>query len=225
VTAEEVVAWLESRASEETRAGMVRYAVPTENALGVSVSAMRDFAKRHGRDHALALDLWPTGIYEARTLAVFLDEPDLVTPEQMDRWARDFDSWAICDTACFHLFDRTADRWEKVGAWAPAEPEFVRRAAFALLWALSVHDRKADDERFLAALELIRAHEPDDRAYVKKGIDMALRAVGKRNARLNEAAVRVARALAKDADPSRAWIGRHALREIDTDKVRARFSP
>lgn len=223
MTCDEVLAWLDEEGSEEGRESMTRYGIPNERAFGVAMGAMKKFAKGAGRSHALAGELWATGWYEARTLAAFIDEPDEVTARQMDAWAHDFDNWAICDTTCFHLFDRTRFAWQKPARWAPAPEEFVRRAGFALIWALAAHDKQAPDERFLEALELIERAEPDPRPLVKKAIDMALRAMGKRNAALNRAAREAARRMAADDDRHRAWIGRHALRELESEKVRGRF--
>jgi 3-methyladenine DNA glycosylase AlkD len=188
------------------------------------MGALKRFAGRVGRSHVLAGELWATGWYEARTLAAFMDEPAEVTEAQMDRWAHDFDSWAICDTTCFHLFDRTPFAWARTEAWVPAPEEFVRRAGFALIWALSAHDKKAPDERFRRALELIEAAEPDARPLVKKAMDMALRATGKRNAHLNRAASDAAERMAGSENRDRAWIGKHALRELSSVKVRSRFA-
>ncbi len=211
----DAMAWIEANASAEARASLARYNIPDDHALGVPVGALKSYAKTIGTSHALALELWETGVYEARTLAAFVDDPAEVTEAQMDRWAHEFDSWAICDTVCFHLFDRTPLAWDKVHEWAAAPEEFVRRAAWALLWALSVHDKAAPDDRFTGALALLEAAEPDARPLVKKAMDMALRATGKRNEVLRDAAMATARRLAAESDPHRAWIGRHALRELE----------
>ena len=149
--------WLEQHATKKTRDGMARFGIPSTNALGVTVGDMRKYAKTIGKDHALAERLWKTGVYEARFMAAFVDDPAAVTPAQMEKWAGDFDNWAVCDTVCFALFDRTPHAWKKVHAWAGARPEFKRRGAFALLWALSVHDKRAPDALFLACLPLIEA--------------------------------------------------------------------
>src|SRR5262249_12773391 len=143
-----------------------------------------------------------------------VDEPQEVTPAQMDRWAADFDSWAVCDTVCFHLFDRTPHAWSRVNAWAGARPLFKKRAAFALLWGLTVHDREAPDGRFLESLPVIGRGARDGRDLVKKGVDMALRAVGKRSPGLRRAAIELATRLEVSAEGSRAWIGRSVLREL-----------
>lgn len=223
MTHEDVMAWLEEHGSEDQREAMTRYGIPNERAFGISVGDLRKFSNEVGRSHTLAGRLWDSGWYEARMLAVFIDDPDAVTGAQMDNWAHDFDSWAICDTACFQLFDRTAWAWDKSVEWASAEEEFVKRAAYALVWALSVHDKKAEDALFLRALDLLEGAEPDSRTYVKKGMDMALRAMGKRNRALNRAAIEVAGRLVDSPDEARAWIGRHASKELSSEKVQGRL--
>ena len=210
----EAMRWLEQHATKKTRDGMARFGIPSTNALGVTVGDMRKYAKTIGKDHALAERLWKTGVYEARFMAAFVDDPAAVTPAQMERWAGDFDSWAVCDTVCFALFDRTPHAWKKVHAWAGARPEFKRRGAFALLWALSVHDKKAPDAPFLACLPLIEAGALDERDYVKKGVDMALRTMGKRNPKLRRAAIELATRLRDSSEGSQAWVGRSTLREL-----------
>ena len=210
----EAMRWLEQHATKETRDGMARFGIPSTNALGVTVGDLRRYAKTIGKDHALSQRLWKTGVYEARFMAAFVDDPAAVTPAQMEAWARDFDSWAVCDTVCFALFDRTPHAWKKVHAWAGARPEFERRAAFALLWALSVHDKQAPDAPFLACLPLIEAGALDERDYVKKGVDMALRTLGKRNPKLRRAAIDLATRLRDSREGAQAWVGRSTLREL-----------
>ena len=210
----EAMRWLEQHATKKTRDGMARFGIPSTNALGVTVGDMRKYAKTIGKDHALAERLWKTGVYEARFMAAFVDDPAAVTPAQMEGWAGDFDSWAVCDTVCFALFDRTPHAWKKVHAWAGARPEFKRRGAFALLWALSVHDKKAPDAPFLACLPLIEAGALDERDYVKKGVDMALRTLGKRNPTLRRAAIELATRLRDASEGAQAWVGRSTLREL-----------
>lgn len=221
---EDVLAWLKKSGTKRVRDGMVRYAIPSDKAFGVTVGALKQQARRLGRGHALAAALWASGWYEARMLATFIDDPAQVTPAQMDRWCRDFDNWAICDTACFSLFDRTPHAWAKVDQWARRRDEYVRRAAFALLWSLSVHDKLADDARFLDGLRLIEREAADDRLYVKKAVNMALRAVGKRNAALNAAAVDTASRLAASKAPAAQWVGKDALRELVSPSVQRRIS-
>jgi 3-methyladenine DNA glycosylase AlkD len=202
---------------------MARYGIPSENAAGVSVADIRLLAKRLGRNHALALALWETRSYEARMLTPFVDEPDRVTPAQMDRWCRDFDSWAICDALCFHLFDKTPHAWDKMAKWSDARAEFVKRAAFALLASVALHDKGAPDKRFLDSLPLIERGAKDERNFVKKAVSWALRGIGKRNPKLHLAAVELARRLVKSPVPAARWIGRDVLRDLATDATLRRF--
>jgi 3-methyladenine DNA glycosylase AlkD len=218
------MAWLESHSSESTRAGMARYGIPADNALGVTVADIRLLAKQLGRSHELAAALWETGCYEARMLTSFVDEPARVTPAQMDRWCRDFDSWAICDTLCFHLFDRTPHAWAKVAQWSGRRDAFVKRAAFALLASLAVHDKRAADAPFLESLPLIERAATDERNFVKKAVNWALRTIGKRNPALNAAAVIVARRLADSPDAAPRWVGKDALRELTSPAVIGRLA-
>jgi len=221
---EDVLAWLERTGTEATREGMARYAIPSDRAFGVPVGVLRQHAGRLGRSHALAAALWDSGYYEARLLATFVDDPAQVTAAQMERWCGAFDSWAVCDTACFSLFDRTPHAWSKVEAWAGRREEFVKRAAFALLASLTVHDKKADDARFLAGLDLIERAATDERNFVKKAVNWALRSIGKRNAALHVAATELARRLASSGDRTAAWIGKDALRELTSPSVLRRVA-
>jgi len=216
--------WLKRHATKRTRDGMARYALPSDNALGVTMSDLKVLAKRLGRDHELAAALWETGLYEARMLAALVDEPARVTSVQMDRWCRDFDNWGIADTVCFALFDRTPYAWQKVAKWHDRRDEFGKRAAFALLWGLTVHDKGADDAQFIQGLRFIERAADDERHFVKKAVNMALRAVGKRNPALNAAAVTVARRLAESPDAAPRWIGKDALRELTSSAVTRRLA-
>ena len=193
---------------------MARYNIPTDRAFGVPMRDIQAYAKRLGRKHDLAVGLWATGWIEARMLAAYVDDPARVTRAQMDRWARDFDNWGICDTVCFVLFDRTPHAWGRVDAWAGRRAEFVKRASFALLWALALHDRTSPDARFLRGLALIEHEAGDERHYVRKAINMALRAIGRRNAVLHAAAMETSRRLAATDQRSAQWIGRNAAREL-----------
>lgn len=208
------VEWLKGHATKATLDGMARYAIPSEHALGVAMRDIQALAKLLGKNHDLALDLWATGIYEARLLTSYVDDPALVTSTQMDQWCRDFDNWGVCDTVCFALFDRTPHAWDKVAQWAREDQEFVKRAAFALLWGLTVHDKKATDESFLNGLALVERAAGDERNFIKKAVSMALRATGKRNPDLRAAAVVVAERLCASSSASARWIGKEALREL-----------
>jgi len=219
-----ILAELKRRGTKGSRDGMARYAIASDKAFGVSVGTLRQLAKRLGTDRKLAAALWKSGWYEARMLATMVDDPALVTPAQMDRWCGDFDNWAICDTACFHLFDKTPHAWGRVTAWAKNKDEFGKRAAFALMWGLSVHDKQSGDAAFLRGLALIERAAGDDRNFVKKAVNMALRAVGKRNAALNAAAIAVARRLAASDEPAARWNGKDALRELTGPSVARRLA-
>jgi 3-methyladenine DNA glycosylase AlkD len=208
------LAFLERRGSKRNRDGMARYGIVAPKAYGVSVGTLRDYAKTLGRDHALAAALWESGWYEARMLAGFVDDPAKVTPSQMDRWARDFDNWAICDHTCFHLFDKTPHAYGKVVKWAGHRDEFVKRAAFALLASLALHDKKAPDSAFTKLLPLIARASTDDRNFVKKGVSWALRGIGTRSPALRAKALDVARRLAQSSDASARWIGKDAARDL-----------
>ena len=208
------LAFLKSKGTKKNRDGMSRYAIVAHNAFGVSVGDLRAYAKRAGRSHELALALWETGWYEARMLATLVDEPARVTPAQMDRWARDFDNWAICDTACFHLFDKTPHAYGKVAVWARRKDEFVKRAAFALIASLALHDKKAPDAPFAKFLPLIERSATDERNFVKKGVSWALRGIGHRNPALKAAALRVARRLAASDDRAARRVGKDAIKDL-----------
>ncbi len=223
--AAEVLRQLERRGSRRTRDEMLtRYGITAPKAFGVPVGVIKQMGKQLGRDHALALALWKTGWYEARLLTAFVDDPAKVTAVQMDRWARDFDNWGVCDTLCFSLFDQTPHAWHKVEQWARREEEFVKRAAFALLACLALHDKRTGDAPFLKSLRLVERAASDDRNFVKKGVSWALRLVGRRNKVLNAAAVELCRRLAESPEPAARWNGKQALRELTSALVRRKLS-
>jgi len=224
VTAAEALALLERKGSKKGVAGMARYGIVARKAYGVSVGDIRALGKRIGRDHDLAGRLWKTGVYEGRLLAVFVEDPKQVTSRQMDAWARDFENWADCDTACFHLFDKTPFAWKKIEQWSRRKDEFVKRAAFALLASVASHDRRTPDAPFLAAMELIERAADDERNFVKKGVNWALRAIGNRNRRLYDAALATATRLARSDSASARWIGKDALRDLVRPLVKSRVA-
>jgi 3-methyladenine DNA glycosylase AlkD len=221
---DDILAWLQRRGTRRNRDGMARYGIRSAKTFGVSMATMRPLVKRLGRDHDLALALWDTGWLEARVLAAFVDEPLKVTPRQMETWAAGFDNWAVCDSVCLHLFDRTPHAWSKTRVWSRRRAEFVRRAAFATLAGLAVHDTRAPDARFLASLPLIAAAAGDDRNFVKKAVNWALRQIGKRNLALHQAAVELSARLTARPEPSARWIGRDARRELTSSAVRQRLA-
>jgi 3-methyladenine DNA glycosylase AlkD len=202
---------------------MARYGIKAKKAFGVSVGTIRTLGKKLGKDHALAESLWKTGWHEAKFLASFVDDPALVTPAQMNRWAKDFENWADTDTVCFCLFDRTPHAWGRVRAWSTRKGEFEKRAAFALIASMALHDKKAPDAPFLKSLALIERAATDERNFVKKGVSWALRGVGERSVPLNAAAVKLARTLAVSENAAARWIGKDALRQLDTPAVRKRL--
>lgn len=213
-SANAIVAELKRTGTKTVRDGMARYAIPSDKAFGVPVGTLKKLAAKIGKKHDLALALWETGWHEARMLAAFVGEPERVTAAQMDKWRKDFDNWAVCDHACFNLFDRAAPAWMKVAQWAGLRDEFGKRAAFALLWGLCAHDKRASDDAFRTGLVLIEREAADERNFVKKAVNMALRAIGRRNAALNSAAIAVAERLAASGNATARWVGRDALREF-----------
>jgi 3-methyladenine DNA glycosylase AlkD len=219
LTCTEVIARLEALGSETNREGMGRFGIAVDRALGVSMPALRRLAKEIGRDHALAGELWETGVHEARILACLVAEPARLTEEELERWAADFDSWDVVDQCCSNLVDRTPFAWAKVREWAGREGEFVRRAAFALIASLAVHDKRALDGRFLDLLPLIEGASDDGRNYVKKAVNWALRQIGKRNLELNAAAVRTAERISARGSKAARWIASDALRELTDTKL------
>jgi 3-methyladenine DNA glycosylase AlkD len=195
-------------------AGMARYGIRPARAFGVSAPVLRALARQAGRDHRLARDLWNTGVHEARILATLIDDPALVTPAQMDRWARGFDSWAVCDSGCQNLFRYTPHAFAKAAEWARAEPEFVRRAGFALMAALTVKAKTAPDAQFEAFLPLIEQAAGDDRNFVRKAVNWALRQIGKKNPALRRKAIAAAVRIQRQGSRPARWIAADALREL-----------
>lgn len=221
---DDVMALLHGKATKKTRDGLARFAIDAPTALGVSVTDLRKLAKSLGRDHDLAQGLWATGIFDARMLACFLAEPGKVSPALMDAWCKTFDNWAIVDTACFVLFDKTPHAWKKVATWAKRVREFERRAAFALLASLTVHDKKAPDEPYRAALALIDDAADDDRNFVKKAVNWALRSIGKRSPALHADAMALAEQLADSDDSTRRWVGKDAIRDLRSPASQRRLA-
>jgi 3-methyladenine DNA glycosylase AlkD len=223
VDKDEVLAYLKRQGTKREVDALTRYGIQTTRAFGVPMRTILSLAKRVGKDHRLALDLWASGWYEARLLAALVDDPHLVTRRQMNAWAADFDNWAVCDAVCFHLFDRTPFAWGKVRTWATSRREFVKRAAFWMMASLTVHDKAAPEKQFLSLLPLVEKGARDERNFVKKAVSSALRSIGKRSPRLNTAALTLAKRLARAEDPASRWVGKEALRELASPKVSSRF--
>ncbi len=203
---------------------MARFGITVTNAYGVTAGQIKELARELKRDHARALELWDTGNRDARILAAFTADPLEITRAQMDSWAKDFDSWDVCDGCAIHLFRKSPFAWQMVLKWTRRKPEFVRRAGFAMIAALAVHDKKAPDETFLELLPLIEATAADDRNFVKKAVNWALRQIGKRNAALRKAAIETAARLTRADSASAKWVGRDALRELSASSSTQRNS-
>ncbi len=208
------MALLHQAARPDQLAGMARFGIVGEGRLGLSVPAMRGIARTLGRDHALAQALWNTGIPDARIVASMVADPAQFTARQMDQWVKGFASWDVCDQTCLNAFARSPLAWRKVHLWSTRQDEFVRRAAFALLATLAVHDKAAGDAPFLEALALVEAAADDGRNFVKKAVNWALRNVGKRNPTLRTAAIACAQRIRQQGSPSARWIAADALREL-----------
>ena len=222
--ANEVLRSLEKLSNKRIRDELLpRYGIHAKKAFGIGMASIHELARKIGRSHELALSLWQTGWYEARLLAAFVDEPLEVTSAQMDQWCRDFDNWGIVDTVCFKLFDKTPFAFPKVAQWAKRKAEFEKRAAFALLASLSVHDKKAPNDAFLRCLPLIEQAASDDRNFVKKGVSWALRTVGRRNDELHHEAVELSLRLSESAIATERWIGKTALKELTSAAVTSRL--
>jgi 3-methyladenine DNA glycosylase AlkD len=212
--AERLIRELRTAGSEESRAGMARFGIDTGNAFGVPIAVLRPLARRVGRDHLLAEHLWDSGIHEARILASMVDEPEKVTVRQMEAWAREFGSWDLVDQCCANLFARTPMAYRMAERWAERRAEFVKRAGFALMASLAVKDKHASDAPFERFLEIVERGADDDRNFVRKAVNWALRQIGKRNERLHEKAIRTAERIHAQGSRSARWIASDALREL-----------
>jgi 3-methyladenine DNA glycosylase AlkD len=220
---ERLLASLRAQANPANVAGMARYGINPNGTLGIPVYVLRRMAKEVERDHALAEQLWTSGIHEARILATLVDDPVLVTARQMDRWVRDIDSWDICDHACHNLFRYSPLAFAKARKWSGARGEFVRRAGFSIMAGLAVKDKQARDEQFSAFLPLIAEAASDERNMVKKAVNWALRQIGKRNRKLHQLAIAAAEEIRLQDSRSARWIAADALRELRNPATIARI--
>jgi 3-methyladenine DNA glycosylase AlkD len=228
VTVAEILNRLQSLGSPENVAGMARYGITAKKAFGVAAPDLKALArevKKSAQDrHLLAQELWETGVHDARGIAYLIDDPKRVTPDQMDRWAADFDNWAICDSTCGTLFSYTSHAYAKAREWSGRDEEFIKRAGFALMAWLSVHDKRADPAKFEAFLPIIEQAAGDDRNFVKKAVNWALRQIGKRDLHLNRAAIETAERISEKGTPSARWIAADALRELRSERVQERLN-
>lgn len=227
MTADEIINELRQLSDPAKAFDFERYAIKTPKWFGIRAPELKAFAREVKKlvadRHATALELWDSGIYDARAVAFMIDDVKKVTPEQMDAWVRDFDNWATVDGACSYLFCRTPFAYDKAFEWAEREPEFEKRAGFSMMAYLAVHDKKAPDENLIAFLPILERHAYDDRNFVKKAVNWALRQIGKRNLALNKLAIQSAeRIKAQDTKAAR-WIAADALRELGGATVQERL--
>jgi len=214
---------LKVRARPDQLEGMARYGMVAERRLGLSVPDMRAIAKELGKDHKLAVELWKTGIIEARIVAAMIDEPEKLTENQMEEWVKDINSWDVCDQVCMNLFEKAPLAWKKILDWSEREDEFVKRTAFSLIACLAWHNKEAKDEEFIKLFPVIKRGATDERNFVKKAVNWALRNIGKRNRNLNKAAIKVAREIQGIDSKAARWVSSDALRELESEAVQRRL--
>ena len=219
----QILSELKSLSNEENVKGMARFGINSKNTLGISIPNLRRIAKTIGKDHTLAQKLWKSGIHEARILAAFIDVPEMVTENQMEKWVTEFDSWDICDQVCGNLFDKTSFVFDKITEWTRHDEEFVKRAGFVLMASLAVHDKKADNKKFIPFLKIIKREAADNRNFVRKAVNWALRQIGKRNAALNKSAISAALEIQKIDEKAAKWIAADALKELKSHGVKKRL--
>lgn len=222
-SADDILKKLKAKARPDQLEGMARFGISPERRLGVKVPDMRRIAKEKGKDHALALELWKTGIPDAQIVASLVAEPEKLTEAQMESWVKDFNSWDVCDQVCMNLFDKSPLALKKINDWSQREEEFVKRAAYALIACVAWHDKEADDETFLRLFPAIKHGATDERNYVKKSVNWALRHIGKRNIDLNRAAIKLAEEIKQMDSKAARWIASDALRELRSENVQKRL--
>ena len=221
---QEVIKKLKSLSNPKNVAGMARFGIVSKKVLGIKKPDIDKMAKTIGKDTKLALKLWDSKIYEVRVLAALIADPNIITNKQIEKWINQFDNWGVCDNACMNLFDKIPDAYEKAKKWTSQSKEFVRRTGFALMASLAVHDKKALNSEFIKFLPLIKKYSTDERNFVRKAVNWALRQVGKRNLNLNKAAIKTAKEIQKINSKSAKWIAGDALRELTSKAVQKRLS-
>jgi len=219
----DILAKLKTLADPRAVEGMARYGINPQNTYGVSIPNLRKIARETGINHALAQELWASGIHEARILASMIDDPSMATEEQLESWVKDFDSWDVCDQCCMNLFEKTGFAYRKAVEWSESDKEFVKRAGFVLMARLAVSDKNADDEIFETFFPIIKREASDNRNYVKKAVNWALRQIGKRNINLNKKAILIAGEIQKMDSRSAKWIASDAIRELTGESVQKRL--
>ena len=219
----EILEKLKTLSDPKAVEGMARFGINAKNTYGVSIPDLRKMAKGIGKNHILAQKLWDSGIHEARILAGMIDLPERVTEKQMKHWVKDFNSWDVCDQVCSNLFDKTKFAHKKAIEWSKRREEFVKRAGFVLMAALAVHDKEASDKEFLKFLPIIKREATDERNFVKKAVNWALRQIGKRNSALNKIAIQTAKEIQKIDSKSARWIASDAIRELTSEAVQKKL--
>jgi 3-methyladenine DNA glycosylase AlkD len=223
MNSDEVIDLLNAHSNADAVEGMARFGINPTNTLGVSIPVIRKIAKEIGSDHSLAQKLWASKIHEARILAAMIDDPKEVTKTQMERWVKDFDSWDVCDQCCSNLFDKTTYAFQMARKWSSRDEEFVKRAAFALIAALAVHDKKSTNAQFQNFLPIIKRESTDERNFVRKATNWALRQIGKRNMHLNLLALKTAKRIQQKNSKSARWIASDAIRELTSAGVQKKL--
>jgi 3-methyladenine DNA glycosylase AlkD len=234
ITYKSILKKLKSLSNQKAVAGMARYGINPKLNYGVSVTTLRKIAREMGKDHKLAQKLWTSGIRDAQILAVLIDDPKLVTKKQMGKWVKNIDSWDVCDLCCGHLFDKTKFAYEKALQWSSRKETFIKRAGFALMAWLAVHDKSGSDDKFLKFLPIIKKEALDERNYIKKAVNWALRQIGKRNPSLNKKAIEIAKQILRQRrirlrrkkldSRSARWIASDAIRELTSKAIQKRLN-
>ncbi|MFC1934406.1 DNA alkylation repair protein [Chloroflexota bacterium] len=220
---EDILVKLKKKAKPDQLEGMARYGMAVERRLGASIPELRLLAKETGRNHELALELWKTGIDEARILAAMIDDPQKLTEDQMEDWVKDINSWDVCDQVCMNLFEKSPLAWKKIRDWSVREEEFVKRTAFSLIACLAWHDKKMEDDKFIALFPVIREGATDERNFVKKAVNWAMRNIGKRNRNLNKVVVDFAKEIQRLDSKAARWIATDAIKELESEAVQRRL--
>jgi 3-methyladenine DNA glycosylase AlkD len=214
---------MKAKARPDQLEGMARFGMAVEQRLGVSIPDLRKIAKELGKDHKLAIELWKTGIDDARIMAAMIDEPEKLSETQMENWVKDFNSWDVCDQVCMNLFEKTPLAWKKIRDWSKRDDEYVKRAAFALIACLAWHDKHAEDQKFMKLFPVIKGGATDERNFVKKAVNWALRNIGKRNPTLNMAAIKTAKQIQQIDSKAARWIASDAITELESKAVQRRL--
>lgn len=222
-TAKQILSQLKEKANSKSVEGMAKFGMTPTNRLGISVPDMRKIAKENGKDHATAMELWDSKIPEAQIVAALIAVPEKLTDNQMEHWVKDINSWDVCDQVCMNLFDKSPLAWKKIYDWSKREEEFVKRTAFSLIACIAWHDKTLADEKLIELFPIIKRESTDERNFVKKAVNWALRHIGKKNQNLNEAAIKLAKEIKQIDSKSARWIANDAIKELESEKVQLRL--